>query len=323
MLDRELLDIEAEPAAQHVVAPHGEASSTARVATLRPITSTGTSADASADTASDDEHRRSPSGVIVYLCCADEAEVVDLHTSIRLLYTHFNGARGYPVRIFHDMLTAVHMTSLRQLAAAVSTHTPQTRHVAIDLDFIDLEPSVFALPAHIPPDIAARIPKSVRGYGMGYRHMCRFFSGPLFAHPALSVCPRATLTPQPIAPRRRPAKGVFKDAHARLSSPPLATWHARLSSPPLATWHARLSSPPLATWHARLSRGTQSYELIWRLDSDSYILAQPTADPFEQMDEANATYAWIHAYRDEAVRLRDDSNIVQHSRSQPTHECSS
>ena len=65
---------------------------------------------------------------------------------------------------------------------------------------------------------------------MGYRHMCRFFSGPLFAHPALS-----------------------------------------------------------------------QYELVWRLDSDSFLLGPPTADPFVQVEAANASYAWVHAYRDEPV----------------------
>ena len=37
------------------------------------------------------------------------------------------------------------------------------------------------------------------------------------------------------------------------------------------------------------------------LDSDSFLLGPPLADPFEQMVGANASYAWIHAYRDEPV----------------------
>ena len=73
--------------------------------------------------------------------------------------------------------------------------------------------------------------RQVRGYGMGYRGMCRFFSGAgLFAHAA-------------VAP----------------------------------------------------------YELVWRLDSDSFLLGPPTADPFAQLLAANASYAWVHAYRDEPV----------------------
>ena len=43
------------------------------------------------------------------------------------------------------------------------------------------------------------------------------------------------------------------------------------------------------------------YEFIWRLDSDSFLLERPAADPFVQMRDANASYAWIHAFRDEAV----------------------
>ena len=32
-----------------------------------------------------------------------------------------------------------------------------------------------------------------------------------------------------------------------------------------------------------------------------FLLGPPTADPFVQVEDANASYAWIHAYRDEQV----------------------
>ena len=54
-----------------------------------------------------------PSAAIVYLCCADEAEIADLHKSIRLLYLHVNYQSGYPVFIFHDILTPQQEESLR------------------------------------------------------------------------------------------------------------------------------------------------------------------------------------------------------------------
>ena len=43
------------------------------------------------------------------------------------------------------------------------------------------------------------------------------------------------------------------------------------------------------------------YEYVWRLDSDSFLLGPPAADPFLEMAVANATYAWIHAFRDEPL----------------------
>ena len=182
------------------------------------------------------------SGAIVYLCCADEAEVEDLRRSVRLLYVHFNRRRNYPVLIFHDMLTPRHMATLRAEAlhardaddatAAADADAADSRAAselaALDMRFVDLDPTVFSLPSHLPADVVAAIPRYVRGYGMGYRHMCRFFSGPLFRHAAL-----------------------------------------------------------------------RAYEFVWRLDSDSFLLGAPLQDPFEQMARHNASYAWLHAYRDE------------------------
>ena len=93
-----------------------------------------------------------------------------------------------------------------------------------------LNADVFAFPAHMSTEQRAAVPAAIRGYGMGYRHMCRTFSGPLFRHPSLSP-----------------------------------------------------------------------YEYIWRLDSDSFLLAAPLSDPFADMQDSNASYAWIHAFRDEQV----------------------
>ena len=45
----------------------------------------------------------------------------------------------------------------------------------------------------------------------------------------------------------------------------------------------------------------QRYEYVWRLDADSYLLGAPASDPFADMARANATYGWIHAYRDDPL----------------------
>ena len=161
------------------------------------------------------------SGVIVYLCCADEGEAQDLLRSVGLLYDHFNRRAGYPVVVFHDYLNASHEAALHATLGSAATDT---------LRLSPLDSSVFSFPPSMSADERAALPRAIRGYGMGYRHMCRFFCGPLFAS--------AELKP---------------------------------------------------------------YEYIWRLDSDSYLLGAPSADPFLQMALANATYGWIHAFRDEQL----------------------
>jgi len=113
-----------------------------------------------------------PSAVIVYLCCADEAEVVDLRRSVRLLYTHFNGVSGYPVLVFHDILNERDEDSLRaEASSAAATATGGVLTPRVTISFVVLDASIFALPAHLSPTVRAAIPKSIRGYGMGYRHV--------------------------------------------------------------------------------------------------------------------------------------------------------
>ena len=173
-----------------------------------------------------------PSGVIVYLCCADAAETLDLSRSIRYLFEHFNGRARYPVVVFHDMLTAAEERALHRAASAGSAAAlgrQGSEAEAYSLAFVLLSESEFGFPDTLSATDRASLPRSIRGFGMGYRHMCRFFSGPLFAHRALS-----------------------------------------------------------------------QYDYVWRLDTDSFLLGTPV-DPFIQLDTANASYAWIHAFRDEPV----------------------
>ena len=197
-----------------------------------------------------------PSGAIVYLCCADEGEIADLHRSLRLLFLHFNGRARYPVVIFHDLLDERQTEALQAearaataeataappsgAAASSSSSTADAATVAADvnattaashqppLQFEWLDESVFDFPSHMTDAQRAAAPRRVRGYGLGYRHMCRFFSGPVFEHAALAP-----------------------------------------------------------------------YEYVWRLDSDSFLLAPPLRDPFAEMAAAGASYGWLHAYRDE------------------------
>ena len=160
----------------------------------------------------------SVSGVIVYVCCADEREARDLVRSVSLLHRHFNKVARYPVLIFHDFLNASHTAMIRDAAGDDGGVTFEW----LDAQYFDLPASAAAY--------ADRIPPKIRGYGMGYRHMCRFFCGPLWSHPAVAA-----------------------------------------------------------------------YEYVWRLDSDSFVLGPPTTDPFAQLEAANASYGWLHAYADEQM----------------------
>ena len=185
-------------------------------------------------------------------------EIADLHRSLRLLFLHFNGRARYPVVIFHDLLDERQTEALQaearaataeataappsSAAASSSSSTADAATVAADvnattaashqppLQFEWLDESVFDFPSHMTDAQRAAAPRRVRGYGLGYRHMCRFFSGPVFEHAALAP-----------------------------------------------------------------------YEYVWRLDSDSFLLAPPLRDPFGEMAAAGASYGWLHAYRDEDV----------------------
>ena len=181
-----------------------------------------------------------PSGVIVYLCCSDQAEVADLRRSLRYLYEFFNAHPRYSVVIFHDLLSEEQEGALRAQAAlgiarAIRSELTSelTSEITPEISFERLSDDVFAFPATMSAAERAALPHTIRGFGFGYRHMCRFFSGPLFSHRALA-----------------------------------------------------------------------SYEFVWRLDTDSFLLGPPTSDPFVQMVRANASYGWLHAYRDEAVFVR-------------------
>lgn len=49
------------------------------------------------------------------------------------------------------------------------------------------------------------------------------------------------------------------------------------------------------------SSALMPYEYVWRLDSDSFLLAPPAADPLAQLAAANGTYGWVHAFQDEQL----------------------
>lgn len=112
----------------------------------------------------------SPKATVVYLTGDSEREFQCLKKSLKLLRKNFLKAYPYPVRIFHEPGYAqVKRGYLKQFPG------------------IELSEITFEIPAYLDRDL---IPEIFDGgsmkYSLGYRHMCRFFSGTIFLHPALA-----------------------------------------------------------------------------------------------------------------------------------------
>ena len=124
------------------------------------------------------------------------------------------------VAIFHDFLTPSHIAQLRgdvseaERAAGVGTHHGAhhgTHHGAhhgashgaslggggAGLRFVPIDNETFSLPPSLAR-LRAQIPRSIRGYGMGYRHMCRFLSAVrVRGNPNPSPSPNPNPNPNP------------------------------------------------------------------------------------------------------------------------------
>uniref|UniRef100_A0A7S4PF26 Protein O-GlcNAc transferase n=1 Tax=Guillardia theta TaxID=55529 RepID=A0A7S4PF26_GUITH len=108
-------------------------------------------------------------GVILYLCCADEDELKDLHYSLKLLYNHFTKEFSYPVIILHDRLTQENQTTLSAVFGDGN------------LSFHRIE---LAFPPEMTEQEKAKIPPYLmlagHRWSYGYRHMSRFFCHDMF-----------------------------------------------------------------------------------------------------------------------------------------------
>jgi len=107
------------------------------------------------------------SGVIIYLCCGSSEEFVELKRSLSMLDANFLTDFPYPVVVFHEGFSVEEMVELQSVA-------PSSQ-----LEFQHLH-------FHIPTFVnETNVPISVGPYGVGYRHMCRFFSVTVWSHPAV------------------------------------------------------------------------------------------------------------------------------------------
>ena len=111
---------------------------------------------------------KKPKAVILYLARSSPKDVADLKESLRLLYVNFNERFKYPIIIFHENFSDELIYEIREIAKSS----------------IGFERIQFSIPDFLNEN---EIPKYAgpHNQSMAYRHMCRFFSGPIFQHPAL------------------------------------------------------------------------------------------------------------------------------------------
>jgi alpha 1,2-mannosyltransferase len=113
-------------------------------------------------------------GVILFLCCADDDELRDLHWSLRRLHAFFTSRFQYPVLVLHDRLEAAQERSLEQ------AFSPST------LSFLKIR---WDLPPDMSASVRAAVPPKLllagHSWSLGYRHMSRFFCKGLFELPEL------------------------------------------------------------------------------------------------------------------------------------------
>jgi FkbM family methyltransferase len=111
---------------------------------------------------------KKPKAVIVYLARSLPKDIADLKESLRLLYVNFNQRFNYPIIIFHEDFSDELIAEIRGDAKSS----------------IGFERVEFSIPDFLNEN---EIPEYFGPYrhNIGYRHMCRFFSGLIYQYPVL------------------------------------------------------------------------------------------------------------------------------------------
>lgn len=107
---------------------------------------------------------------VVYLVRSKPKDIADLKLSLSFLDVNFNDKFKYPVIIFHEDINENLMKKIREATRSK----------------VQFEKVIFEIPDFLNKE---EIPELVYldedCFSIGYRHMCRFFSGIIFHHPAL------------------------------------------------------------------------------------------------------------------------------------------
>lgn len=114
--------------------------------------------------------QKSIKAAIAYLVRSKPKDIADLKRSLSLLDTNFNNRFNYPVIIFHEDFNESLMGDIQRAT-----------HSNLQFEKVKFEIPDFLNKADIPEFVYA----DGFEFSIGFRHMCRFFSGLIFQHPAL------------------------------------------------------------------------------------------------------------------------------------------
>eukprot|EP00929_Paragymnodinium_shiwhaense_P087948 TRINITY_DN48106_c0_g1_i1.p1 TRINITY_DN48106_c0_g1~~TRINITY_DN48106_c0_g1_i1.p1 ORF type:complete len:930 (+),score=163.37 TRINITY_DN48106_c0_g1_i1:108-2897(+) len=113
------------------------------------------------------DDKRQWKGVLHYLVGDRERLLNDFTRTLPILWEKFNERFDYPVVVFHDGMSAA---SRQRILEA----SPNRIWFAYVEDY-----------TAVPSFLSDRPELNLGGYGLGYRGMCRFRSGPMFTHPVM------------------------------------------------------------------------------------------------------------------------------------------
>ncbi|GEM_PF-5568489 len=108
--------------------------------------------------------------MIFYLSRSTKEDIKNLKKSLSLLDKHFNNRFNYPVIVFHEAFE-------KKLKEDIRKNTKSE----INFARVDFKIPDFLADGEIPEILDFGTHK----YSLGYRHMCRFFAGLVYSHPAL------------------------------------------------------------------------------------------------------------------------------------------
>lgn len=100
--------------------------------------------------------------------------------SLKLLYKNFNKKYNYPVVVFHD---DVQQQQISSILLEMKNYLGGTPDIKFEQLALNVPSFVSTSPQHyLHPDGQ---PISLNNFSLGYRSMCRFFSGLIMKHPAM------------------------------------------------------------------------------------------------------------------------------------------
>lgn len=133
---------------------------------------------------------RRPNGAFIYLVDGGKDRVTDVIQSLTSLDRYFNGWARYPVVIFYPAVkpAADDTTGRAFIVSGDSTELTQSQMERIRAATV--APITFAtvdFESYVDAQVLANAPPLLfNRWGVGYRHMCNFFAGPVAHHRALA-----------------------------------------------------------------------------------------------------------------------------------------